>query len=96
MQDLINQYQERLRILTARRERLAAEKRKLRGKEYFLALRRLDILEQECLEMSCALAWMVKEYGNRPVDSGKGRCHPLPEREESRGGQKPIAVREAI
>ncbi|MCI8442660.1 MAG: hypothetical protein HFG27_09035 [Provencibacterium sp.] len=66
MQDLIDQYRVQLRMLEERKQQLGAEKGRLRGREYFQALRRLDILEQEILEITCALAWMVKEYGERP------------------------------
>ena len=78
MQDLINQYREQLALLSARRERLAVQKQRMRGKEYFQALRRLDLLEQECLEIACALSWMVKEYGDgRPAGEAvrTGRPH---------------------
>lgn len=67
MQDLIKQYREQLQALENRKQQLSAEKQRLRGRDYFQALRRLDMLEQECLEMACALAWMVKEYGSGPL-----------------------------
>lgn len=62
MQDLIKQYREQLALLNERKRQLSEQKKGMRGREYFQALRRLDLLEQECLEVTCTLAWMVKEY----------------------------------
>lgn len=72
MQDLIAQYREQLALLKERKRQLTEQKKGLRGREYFLALRRLDLLEQECLELTCTLAYMVKEYAPAPPAKSPG------------------------
>lgn len=64
MQDLIADYRQQLDALENRQKQLERLKKKLRGRDYFELLKRLDAINQEIIEINCALAYMVKEHGD--------------------------------